>query len=341
MHDNDCKNIRAERKHSMSSAKYPKSEAKTVARDVLQGAITAPCLPVHPDGEIDEPGLRHDLRHLIDIVGTSGLYMNGYYGHFWLLTREQRMRVVEIAVEEAAGAVPIIARCAHPSPREAIALAQHAQELGVDFISLVSPQFGGAHRDALLGYFRTIADEIDLGITVFNTVQAGYSISPEMMAELAEIPNICALKNGMSIAHTIRIRELVGDSIVVVDPDEEHFFLNMSQFGQRAIYTGTNAMFDSAKAQPMKDYIAAGLAGDMQLAARRYYDLEPVRAMHRRWILTPWEATGLCPIARVKYWNELLGMTGGPVPAGVPAMSEQEKAAMQADLESVGLIPVS
>jgi 4-hydroxy-tetrahydrodipicolinate synthase len=325
----------------MSSAKYTKSEAKAVARDVLQGAITAPCLPIHPDGEIDEPGLRHDLRHLIDVIGASGLYMNGYYGHFWLLTREQRRRVVEITVEEAAGGVPIIARCAHPSPREAIALAQHAQELGVDFISLVAPQFGGAHRDALLGYFRTIADEIDLGITVFNTVQAGYSISPEMMAELAEIPNICALKNGMSIAHTIRIRELVGDSIVVVDPDEEHFFLNMSQFGQRAIYTGTNAMFDSAKAQPMRDYIAAGLAGDMDLAARRYYDLEPVRRMHRRWILEPWESTGLCPIARVKFWNQLLGMTGGPVPAGIPAMSDGEKSQMEADLESVGLVPVN
>ena len=67
----------------------------------------------------------------------------------------------------------LVNRCAHASPHEAIALARHSQDLGVDVISLVIPQFGGAHDDVLVGYFAMIAREIDLGITIFNTTQAG------------------------------------------------------------------------------------------------------------------------------------------------------------------------
>lgn len=323
---------------NMAQPKYGKSEAKAAARELLRGVVTAPCLPVHADGEIDEEGLRHDIRHCIDVIQTSGLYMNGYYGHFWMLDSDQRRRVIEITVDEVRGAVPIIARCAHPSAREAIKLAQHAQGCGVDFISLVLPPFGGAHKDVLLGYFASIAREIELGITVFNTVQAGYQLTPEMMAELATIPNICALKNGMSMAHTLKVRELVGDSIVVVDPNEENFLVNMLQFGQQAIYTGTNMMFDSAGAQPMRAYVQAGLGGHVEDAARLYYDMEAIRALHRRWVLQPWEASGLCPIATVKFWSEQLGMTGGPVPEGLPSLGEGDKEKLRGEMAEVGLL---
>ncbi|TDC52780.1 dihydrodipicolinate synthase family protein [Jiangella ureilytica] len=321
----------------MVQAKYGRHEAKDAAKELLRGVITAPCLPVDANGELDEDGWRHDLRHCLDVIQASGLYVNGYYGHFWLLTSEQRRRVVEIAVEEAGGRVPIIARCAHPSPGEAIALAKHAQGLGVDFISLVLPQFGGAHKDALFGYFETIAREIELGITIFNTRQAGYAIAPETMAELAEIPNICALKNGLDMAHTIRIRELVGDSIVVVDPNEENFLVNLTQFGQQAIYTGTNMMFDSATRQPMRDYVQAGLAGRFEEAARGFYELQRLRDLHSAWVLTPWRAKGLCPIATVKLWSHLQGMTGGPVPPAIPALSKTEEDQLRDELAAAGV----
>lgn len=322
----------------MGQPRYGKTEAKGAARELLRGVITAPCLPVDASGEIDEEGLRHDLRHCLEVLGSSGLYMNGYYGHFWMLDNVQRKRVVEIAVDEVQGAVPIIARCAHPSAREATNLALHAQACGVDFISLVLPPFGGAHKDVLMGYFSSIAREIELGITVFNTVQAGYQLTPEMMAELATIPNICALKNGMPMAHTIAIRELVGDSIVVVDPDEENLLVNMVQFGQQAIYTGTNMMYDSASAQPMRDYVNAALAGRTEEAARLFYGMDAARSLHHRWVLEPWAERGLCPVSTVKFWCEQLGMTGGPVPEGLPTLSEEEKEKLASELAEVGLI---
>ena len=322
----------------MTARKYTKSDAKDAARQLLRGVITAPCAPVDPDGDIDEAGLRHDIRHCIDVIRSGGLYINGFYGHFWLMSSDQRRRVIEIAVDENKGAVPVICRVAHPSPVEAIMLAKHAQAVGCDFVSLVAPQFGGADKGIVLGYVGMIAEQVDLGITIFNTPQAGYSISPELMAELATIPNVCALKNQMPDEHTLRIRQLVGDTIVVIDPDEEHLLGNILEHGQPAIYTGTNMMYDSAKAQPMRDYVNAALDGRREEATRIHDSMKPARDLHREWILEPWDRTGLCPIHTVKFWSQQLGMTGGSVPRPLPSLSEAEQQKLRAELVAIGLV---
>lgn len=321
------------------TATYSKHDAKAAARDQLRGIITALCLPVERNGTIDEAAFRSDLRYCVDVLGSHGLYINSYYAHFWLLTSEQRRRVLEIAVDEVAGAVPIINRCAHPSPYEAIELAKHAQATGADFISLVIPQFGGAHEDLLLGYVAMIAREIELGITIFNTDQAGYTLTAEMMARLAEIPNVCALKNGLDLDHTQRIRDLVGDAIVVVDPNEENLLHNMVEGGQQAIYTGTNMMFDSARATPMRDYVEAGLAGDHDKARSLFDEMRPARDLHRKWVLQPWGKMGLCPVSIVKDWSGFMGMTGGPAPEPLPdLLSADRKQQLRHDLVEAGLI---
>ncbi|TDC52795.1 dihydrodipicolinate synthase family protein [Jiangella ureilytica] len=319
------------------AAKYGKSEAKAVAREKLRGLIPGPVLPIDADGEMDETAYRHNIRHCLDVVGSEALYINSYYQNYWLLSSAQRRRVLEVAMDEIAGAVPVINRCAHHSPKEAIELAQHAQDLDVDFISLVLPPFG-ANKDILFGYFQMIARELELGITIFNTSQAGYSISPEWMAELAEIPNICALKNGLDLEHTGRIRELVGDSIVVVDPNEENFLENIRN-GQQAIFSGTQLMFDSARAQPLRAYMEAAFAGDLDKAQTMFDDLQPVRDLHHRWVLGPWRSDArVCPVGTVKFWCEQLGMIGGPVPEPLPDLSEAQKKELRSELVAVGLV---
>lgn len=318
-------------------AEYRRSEAKEYAKTTLQGVFTAFCMPETEDGEIDEAGLRHDVRHYIDVIGSAGLYVHGFYGNFWLLTSDERKRAVEIVMDEAAGAVPVIVRCAHQSPKETIALIQHAEALGADFISLVGPPFASSPR-AIRDYFELVASATDLGISIFNTPQAGYVISPQLMAELAEIPNVCALKNDIDLVHTIEIRKLVGDRIVVIDPSEENFLLSLTHFGQRAIYTGTNYMFDSATATPMRDYVQAALRGDFPTAAELYYRMQPIRDLHHRWVLEPWKATGVCPISTIKFWTSQLGLTGGPSRPPLQEIDSDDQARLRAEMEAIGLV---
>lgn len=321
--------------------KYTREEAKDYAQQELVGIFSAFCVPDTPDGEIDEAGLRRDIRHYIDVIRVGGLYVHGFYGNFWLLTTDERKRVMEIVADEARGAVPIICRCAHQSMKETIGLIQHAEASGADFISLIGPAFGWATESMIFEYFERVAQSTNLGLSIFNTAQAGYVISPELMVRLATIPNVAALKNDVSMAHTIRVRELAGDRITVVDPSEENFLISLLQFGQKVIYTGTNYMYDSARATPMRDYTQAALAGDSVTAAKLYYEMQPLRDLHVRWVREPWKRDRLCPVSTIKHWTQQLGLTGGRARSPLPQMSDEAAASLRREMEEVGLVTAS
>ena len=319
-------------------ANYSKSEAKEYAKEKLRGVFSAFCLPETLELEVDEAGLRHDVRHYVDGIKSAGLYVHGFYGNFWLLTVPERKRVMEIVVDENRGRLPIVCRCAHQSLRDTIDLIQHAEACGADFISLIGPAFASGRDSMIVEYFERVAESTNLGISVFNTPQAGYAISPQLMARLADIPNVCALKNGMDHDHTRQVRELVGDRIVVVDPYEENFLESLTEHGQKAIYTGTNYMFDSVGVTPMRDYVEAALIGDYGRAAELYHAMQPIRDLHQRWVLDPWRRDRLCPVSTIKFWGSQLGLTGGPVRPPLPEFPADEAAQLREEMRAVGLL---
>lgn len=316
-------------------ARYSRNEAKEWAKENIRGIFTAPCLPETNDLKLDEAGLRRDISHYLDVIKVGGLYIHGFYGHFWMLQLEERKRAIEVVIDEVRGRVPVSCRCAHQNPYDAIELIKHAEAAGADMISLIGPWPGGS-ADTIYRYFEMVAASTNLGISIFNTHQAGYVISPELMARLADIPNVCALKDGVDISHSIQVRKLVGDRIVVIDPSEESFLVNLTMFGQQAIYTNTNSMYDSARATPMRDYVQAALRGDHKLAGELFYKMQPVRDLHRKWVNEPWRKNGVSPLATIKYWTSLNGLTRGATRPPLPELTREQEDALRHDLESIG-----
>lgn len=319
-------------------ANYTREGAKAAAKELIRGNFSAITMPLTADGEVDEAGLRHNVRHCIDVIGAHGIYLHGYYGHFWLLTIEERKRAMEIVSDEVAGAVPLICRCAHQSMRDTIDLIHHAEEHGADFISLIGPAYGNTTTEMIYDYFDILGKETDLGFSVFNNAQTGYVMPPEIFVQLAEIPNVVALKNAVTPEHTNEIRRLAGDDILVVDPNEELFLANILEHGQQAIYTGTNYMYDTAAAQPMKDYVEAALAGDAARATELFNAMQPLRDIHHQWVIEPWKTIQRCPIQVVEYWSVLAGMKAGPLRPPLPNMTNEEKDRLAAELEAVGYV---
>ena len=318
---------------------YSRADAKEYARVKFRGIFTAFVLPETPEFEIDEAGIRSDVRHYIDVIGTGGLYPNAFYGNGWLMTVEERKRVTEIVVDETNGQVPVLVRCQHQSLKDVIDLAQHAESVGADFVSVIGPYLGAHSEYMIRTYFEQIAASVEVGISIFNTPQAGYVISPEMMARLAEIPNVVALKSAVDVADTRRTRELAGDGIVVIDPSEPNMLASMLEHDQKAIFTGTNMMYDHAAATPMLDYVTAGINGDAAKATALFHQMQPLRELHHRWIVTPWRTEGVCPVARIKYWCELNGLHGGTARPPLEPFSDEGKAQLRDELQALGALP--
>ena len=79
---------------------YRKSEAKEAAKSQFHGIWTAITTPFTPDFEVDEAGLRSNMKRIADLK-IEGVFCTGVMGEFWSLTKEERKRIVEIVVEEA------------------------------------------------------------------------------------------------------------------------------------------------------------------------------------------------------------------------------------------------
>jgi 4-hydroxy-tetrahydrodipicolinate synthase len=327
----------------MSSAsipvRYTRSEAKAYARTNLCGIWGAFPYPFTADDELDEVGLRRNLRYSIDNNLVDGVYCGHFMSEFWALTTEERKRAAEIVIDECRGRVPVVVHTGHTSVKESIELSHHAECSGADYLAIGNPYFMAYDDEQIFDYFRAISDHTDAGILITNTGYTGVLLSPEMINRLADLENVIAVKNSASMEHTLEVLRLAGDRILVSHPGEGHWFRLMIDCGLR-LYMSSAAPFTLQKPgyTPIKDYTALVLTGKIIEAAVIAESLAPARKLFEKWLREPWLARRVMPIAYLKAWCDLLGMTGGPVRSPLLQVTSAEREALRVDLLSVGLI---
>ncbi len=192
-----------------------------IKHDWLQGVLPALVTPFERGSEeIDEAAFRRLIRHLLPDV--DGFVTSGTTGEFPYLTRPEKRRLVEIAVEEADGR-PVIAGCGAASTQEALALARDAQRAGAAAALVVTPYFIHPSDKGVYQHYHDIAINVDLPILLYNIPQVMDRFLPRNVVEdLADLPNIVALKDSSGhIPYTMEILEYAGDRIdVFVGHDE-------------------------------------------------------------------------------------------------------------------------
>ncbi len=318
---------------------YRKAEAKEAARAQFRGVWTAIPTPFTADGELDEPGLRHNLRHYTDTLHVEGVFCTGVMGEFWSLTKEERKRAVEIVVEEARGKCRVIAHTAHSSSRETVELTRHAQEVGADYAIFINPYYPPADEAAIYDYFAFISERVDIGMWMFDAGYSGYHLSPELTDRIAGLENVCGIKLGASPEHYAAVHRLCGDRIVMSHPSERDWLRLMREYDQR-VHNSSPApyLLQTPGRLWMREYGELGLSGRWEEAARVSAQLEPARAVYEKWMTRIWQQRRIVPDAYLKAWCECLGMAGGPVRPPLPQIPDAERAELRADLERVGLL---
>jgi len=319
---------------------YRTSEAKDAARAQFRGLWAAITTPFTRDLEIDEAGLRRNMRYLTETLHVDGIFCTGVMGEFWALTKEERKRAVAIVAEEARGRCRVIAHTGHHSALETVELTQHAEAVGADFAILMTPYYPAATEDMIHDWFTFIATRVNIGIWLFDTPFSGCAaISPSMTARLARIENICGAKIARSLDHYLEVKRLAGDQLVLSTPSETDFLAMMRDHGQRVHQSSaTPYLLQHASWQPVREYTELGLNGRFEQAAKISAELKPLRDVQHHWIMGRYHRTGIVPIATIKAWSEFLGMTGGPVRTPLLQLGEQERSAMRNDLERIGLL---
>lgn len=322
---------------------YRKTEAKEAAKEQFHGVWAAITTPFTPDLQIDEAGLRSNMRRLAS-MNIKGVFCTGVIAEFWALTKEERKRSVEIVVEEAhARNMKVIAHTAHHSAHETVELTRHAEDVGADFSILINPYYPTqTDEQTVYNWFEFVASRVNIGIWMFDVEYSGVNLSPELTARIASIPNICGIKLPRPMDHYDRVQKLVGDKIVITDPREENFLKNIKQYGQQVFQSSpVPYLYQTPGSTPMCDYAELGLAGKLAAAEKIAAPMEPLREAFAKWYRGKFVSKKVLPIAYVKAWSEMLGMAGGPVRPGLPQITAQEREELRQDLENTGLLNLS
>ena len=172
----------------------------------LRGIFTPNIVPLLSDGEINEPETRRYVDWLID-HGVHGLYPNGSTGEFTRFTAEERRRIIEIIADQARGRVPILAGAAEANTKETIKACEYYHQLGCRAVAIVSPFYFKLSPAGVYAYFKEIADNTPIDVTLYNIPMFASPIDVPTVLKLAEeCPRIVAIKDSSGdLPHMMRM----------------------------------------------------------------------------------------------------------------------------------------
>ncbi len=162
---------------------------------MFKGSIVALITPMRQDGSLDETAYGDFVEWQIS-QGTEGLVPVGTTGESPTLSHAEHQRAIEIAVQAAAGRVPVIAGAGSNSTEEAVSLARHARASGADGVMVVTPYYNKPSQEGLFLHFTAVADAAELPLIIYNIPSRSVvDMSVETMARLARYPNIVGVKD--------------------------------------------------------------------------------------------------------------------------------------------------
>jgi 4-hydroxy-tetrahydrodipicolinate synthase len=163
----------------------------------LRGIIPAVITPFTTDERVDEAAFKKVLNVMID-HGVHGLFPVGTGGEFSVLSLEEKKRLMKVAVDETAGRVFVMPNVGAITTAESVALARHAEAVGCDAVSAVTPYFLKPSQEELFEHYRAICAATALPVLAYNIPErtGGVALSVATVSRLArEVKNFVGIKD--------------------------------------------------------------------------------------------------------------------------------------------------
>jgi 4-hydroxy-tetrahydrodipicolinate synthase len=205
------------------------------------GVGTAMITPFTPSGALDEGAIRRLTRRQVD-AGIDFLVPCGTTGETPTLSADERRRVVELVVDEAAGRVPVMAGAGGYDTREVIHTVAAMQAIGVQGILSVTPYYNKPTQEGVYQHYKAIAAGTPLPIVVYNVPsRTGCNVEPATLARLAAVPNIVGVKEASgNITQMAEVLRVVPKTFVVLSGDDAITLPLMAIGGRGIISVASN-----------------------------------------------------------------------------------------------------
>jgi len=259
---------------------------------MLKGSIVALITPFD-NGNLSEK----DFVELINYHlknGTNGVVPGGTTGESPTLSHNEHKRIIEIAVRECKGKIPVIAGTGSNSTEEAVELSKFAEKAGSDAILVVTPYYNKPTQEGLYQHYKKINDSVGVPIVIYNIPSRSViDMEVETMARLYELKNIVGVKDATGdLSRVDRQLKTMGKEFIQLTGNDD----NALEFNKRG---GVGAIGVTAN-------VAAKLASDFQKACQE--DLKKASVLDK--LLQPLHSSLFIESnpSPVKYAASLLGM---------------------------------
>ena len=240
-------------------------------RTPFTGLGTALVTPLAKDGSIDDAAVRRLVRRQID-AGVHFLSPCGTTGEAPTLAQSEKVRVVELVVQEAARRVPVLAGAGGYNTRDVIALARECERVGADGILSVTPYYNKPTQEGLFQHYAAIAESTSLPIVLYNVPgRTGVNLEVRTVARLAALRNVVGLKEASgNVAQMSDILAAVPEDFFLLSGDDPLALAVMAIGGRGLISVASNAIPGE-----MVQIIELAEEGDLSGARRLYAWLLP------------------------------------------------------------------
>jgi 4-hydroxy-tetrahydrodipicolinate synthase len=228
--------------------------------------------PFTKSGALDEAAVRRLGRRQID-AGIHFLCPCGTTGENPTLTDDERRRIVEILVDEAKGAVPILAGAGGYDTKEVIHLAALMQKAGAAGLLSVTPYYNKPTQEGLYQHYKAIAESTTLPIVVYNVPgRTGVNVEPATLVRLAPIPNIVGVKEASgNVTQMCEIVRAVPNDFLVLSGDDALTLPLMAIGGRGIISVASNEIPGE-----MVQMVEAAERGDFATARQTHQRILPL-----------------------------------------------------------------
>ena len=171
--------------------------------------------------------------HFLSPCGTTGEAPT--------LTHREKLRVVELVLDEAKGKVPVLAGAGGYDTREVIELARDMERVGADGLLSVTPYYNKPTQEGLYQHFKAIAEATSLPIVLYNVPgRTGVNMSADTTLRLSEIPNIVAIKEQPDLPQMSQIISGAREDFIVLSGDDPVTVAVMAIGGKGVISVASN-----------------------------------------------------------------------------------------------------
>jgi 4-hydroxy-tetrahydrodipicolinate synthase len=287
---------------------------------VLGEILTATVTPLDSSGAVDYEKYRELCTYLVD-NGSDGVVVSGTTGESPTLSDDERLELLRAAIDAIGDRATVLAGTGTYSTAHSIHLTEQANEAGADGFLVVTPYYNKPPPRGIVEHFKAVAAASDRPVMVYNIPgRVVVNIGPETMGELAEIPNVRAVKQANDdLEQARRIVEL-GLDLYAGDDNLIYPFLELGGVGGVCVHT-------HVVGPQVKEMVVRFREGDPEGAKRIHEQLAPAYELL---------AVTTGPI-QIKAALNLLGHDVGGLRLPLVEASEEEQARIRDCLERLGL----